>query len=94
MYRSQMLLEVVQVGALDLGGLLVHAVVTELIVQGHVGQVAGEAPGRGAFQAGGGEGVEAQLSGAGVDVVSDGLQGREVLDLIQRVAGLVQRAWC
>ena len=51
----------------------------------------GEAPGRGAFQAGGGEGVEAQLSGAGVDVVSDGLQGREVLDLIQRVAGIGQQ---
>ena len=51
----------------------------------------GEAPRRGAVQAGGGEGVEAQLSGAGVDVVSDGLQGREVLDLIQRVTGIGQQ---
>ena len=38
--------------------------------------------------AGGGEGIEAQLSSAGVDVIGNGLQGLEVGDLVQGVAGL------
>ena len=54
--------------------------------------MAGETPGRGAVQAGSGEGVEAQFRGAGMDVVSDGLQGSEVLDLVNGVAGLFQQS--
>ena len=75
-----------------LGGLSGHVVITELIEQGHVGEVAGEAPGGGAVQTGGGEGVEAQLGGAGVDVVGDGLQGLKVGDLVEGVAGLLQQS--
>ena len=53
--------------------------------------MAGETPGGRAVQTGGGEGVEAQLTGTGVNVISNGLQGVEVGDLIQRVAGLLQQ---
>ena len=53
--------------------------------------MAGETPGGGAVQTGGGEGVEAQLTGAGVDVIGHGLQGGEVGDLVQGVTGLGQQ---
>ena len=53
--------------------------------------MAGETPGGGAVQTGGGEGVEAQLVGAGVDVIGYGLQGGEVGDLVQGVTGLGQQ---
>ena len=56
-------------------GCLSYVVIAELVVQGHVGQMAGEAPGGGAVQAGGGEGVKAQLGSAGVDVLGNSLQG-------------------
>ena len=52
--------------------------------------MAGEPPGRGAVQTGSGEGVKAQLSAAGVDILGNGLQGSEVLDLLQGVTGLLQ----
>ena len=67
-----------------LGGLSGDVVIAELVEERHVGQVAGETPGGGAVQTGGGEGVEAQLIGAGVDVVGHGLQGGEVGDLVER----------
>ena len=54
--------------------------------------MAGETPGGGAVQAGSGEGVEAQLGSAGVDVVGNGLQGSEVGDLLNGVAGLLQQS--
>ena len=54
--------------------------------------MAGETPRGGAVQTGGGEGIEAQLSGAGVDVIGNGLQGLEVGDLVQRVTGLLQQS--
>ena len=53
--------------------------------------MAGETPSGGAVQTGGGKGIEAQLSGAGVDVIGNGLQGLEVGDLVQRVTGLLQQ---
>ena len=52
--------------------------------------MAGEAPGRGAVQAGAGECSEAQLVLAGGDVLGDSLQGSEVGDVGNRVAGLSQ----
>ena len=61
-------------------------------MQGQGSQVAGESPGRGAVQTGGGEGVEAQLSSAGVDVFSNSLQGLEVGDVSQVVASLCQQS--
>ena len=54
--------------------------------------MAGETPRGGAVQTGGGKGIEAQLSGAGVDVIGNGLQGLKVGDLVQRVTGLSSRA--
>ena len=53
--------------------------------------MAGESPGGGAVQTGAGERVEAQLGCSGVDVVGDGLQGIEVGDLIEGMAGLLQQ---
>ena len=53
--------------------------------------MAGESPGGGTVQTGGGEGVEAQLRSAGVDVVGNGLQGLKVRDLVEAVAGLLQQ---
>ena len=76
----------------DGGGLCGHAVVTELVVQRHIGQMAGETPAGGAFEAGGGECVEAELFSTSVDVVSDSLQGFEVGDLVDGVAGFSSRA--
>ena len=54
--------------------------------------MAGETPGGRAVQAGGGEGIEAQLGSTGMDVIGNGLQGLEVGDLVQGVAGLSSRA--
>ena len=54
--------------------------------------MAGETPGRGAVQTGGGEGVEAQFCAAGVDVVGHGLQSIEIGDVIQGVASLLQQS--
>ena len=84
-------LVVLEVGALDGGGLLRHAVIAELVVQRHVGQVAGETPGGGTVETGGRESVEAELVSAGVDVVRNSLQGLEVGDLINGVAGLLEQ---
>ena len=53
--------------------------------------MAGEAPGGGAVQAGGGEGVKAQLRSAGVDILGNSLQAGEILDFLQLVAGLFQQ---
>ena len=53
--------------------------------------MAGETPGGGAVQTGGGEGVEAQLGSAAVDVVSDLLQGLEVGDVGDLIAGFLQQ---
>ena len=85
-------LEVVEVSAGDGGGLRGHAVVTELVVQRHIGQMAGETPAGGAVEAGRGECVEAELVSAGMDVVSDSLQGFEVGDLIDGVASLLKQS--
>ena len=49
--------------------------------------MAGEAPGGGRIHVGGGEGVEAELGSAGVDVLSDSLQALEVDQLVHAVAG-------
>ena len=54
--------------------------------------MAGETPSGAAVQTGGGEGIEAQLGSAGVDVIGNGLQGLEVGDLVQGVAGLLQQS--
>ena len=54
--------------------------------------MAGEAPGGRAVQTGGGEGIEAQLGSTGMDVIGNGLQGLEVGDLVQGVAGLLQQS--
>ena len=51
-----------------------------------------EAPVRGGIHAGGGEGGEAQLVLAGGDVLGDGLQGLEVGDVSNAVAGLLQQS--
>ena len=51
--------------------------------------MAGETPGGGAVHVGGGEGVEAQLCGAGVDILGNGLQTVKVLDLVHAVTGLL-----
>ena len=53
--------------------------------------MAGEAPGGGAVHVAGGEGVEAQLVRAGVDILDHGLQGLKVGDLLHGVAGLRQQ---
>lgn len=53
--------------------------------------MAGEAPGGGAVQTGGREGVEAQFVLAGMDVFGNGLQGGEILDVGQGVAGLFKQ---
>ena len=53
--------------------------------------MAGETPGGRTVQAGSGEGIEAQGLGVGVDVVSHGLQGSKVLDLVDGVASLLQQ---
>ena len=53
--------------------------------------MAGEAPAGGAVHAGGGEGVEAQLRGTGVDVLRHGLEGLKVGDILHGVAGLFQQ---
>ena len=50
-----------------------------------------EAPVGGTVHTGGGEGGEAQLAGAGGDVLGHGLQGAEILDLVHGVAGLLQQ---
>ena len=42
--------------SLDGGGLSGDVVIAELVVQGHIGQMAGEAPAGGAVQTGGAEG--------------------------------------
>lgn len=81
-------LEEVQVLAGDGGDIVRDA----LIMQGQGCEVAGESPGRGAFQTCGGEGVEAQLGGAGMDVLCDLLQGSKVLDILNLVAGLFQQS--
>ena len=52
--------------------------------------MAGEAPAGGALQAGGAEGVKAQLGSAAVDVVGDLLQGLKVCDIGDLIAGLLQ----
>lgn len=54
--------------------------------------MAGETPAGGAVEAGGGECVEAELVSTGMDVVSDSLQGFEVGDLVDGVAGFSSRA--
>ena len=64
------------------GPLFIHVV--------QVDHVAGEPPAGGTVHIGGGKGVEAQLRGAGVDVLHDGLQRFEVGDLVQLVAGLLE----
>ena len=53
--------------------------------------MAGETPAGGAFEAGGGECVEAELVSTGMDVVSDSLQGFEVGDLVDGVASLLKQ---
>ena len=53
--------------------------------------MAGEAPGRGGIQTGGGEGGKAQLVLVGGDVLGNSLQAGEVLDLVERVACLFQQ---
>ena len=52
----------------------------------------GEAPAGGALQAGGAEGVKAQLGSAAVDVVGDLLQGLKVGDIGDLIAGLLQQS--
>ena len=52
--------------------------------------MAGEAPAGGAVEARSGERVEAQLGSAGMDVVSDSLQGVEVLDLVEGMTSLFE----
>ena len=54
--------------------------------------MAGEAPAGGALQAGGAEGVKAQLGSAAVDVVGDLLQGLKVGDIGDLIAGLLQQS--
>ena len=54
--------------------------------------MAGEAPGGAAVHAGGGEGGEAQLVLAGGDVLDDSLQGLEVGDVLNGIAGLGQQS--
>ena len=54
--------------------------------------MAGETPAGGAFEAGGGECVEAELVSTGMDVVSDSLQGFEVGDLVDGVASLLKQS--
>ena len=53
--------------------------------------MAGETPAGAAVEAGGGEGVKAELVSAGVDVVRDSLEALKVLDLAQIVAGFLQQ---
>ena len=53
--------------------------------------MAGEAPGGGVVHVAGGEGVEAQLGGPGVDVLHHGLEGFKVLDVLHLVAGLLHQ---
>ena len=53
--------------------------------------MAGEAPAGVAAHGGGGEGVEAQLGGAGVDVLRNGLEGLKVGDVAELIAGLRQQ---
>ena len=84
--------EVVHVSAGDGSRLLNHAVIPELVSQRHVGQVAGETPGRGAVQTGSGECVKAQLCAASMDVVGNSLQGLKVGDLLQGVTSLLQQS--
>ena len=81
---------VVKVGALDgVGG--GNAVILILEVDGQVGEVGLEAPVGAALHAGGGEGGEAQLVLAGGDVLGDGLQLVEGLDVVDGVAGLLEQ---
>ena len=81
-------LVVLHVGALDGGGALVPAaVVLLLVVVLEVGEVAGDAPRRGGVEVGRREGVEAERGGVLVDVLDDGLQRGEVLDVVNAVAG-------
>ena len=54
--------------------------------------MAGESPGGGSVEAGGGECIEAKLLSAGVDVVSDSLQGVEVGDLVDGMASLLKQS--
>ena len=54
--------------------------------------MAGESPRGGAVQSCGGEGIEAQLTGTGVDVIGDLLQGLEIGDVGQFVTGLLQQS--
>ena len=53
--------------------------------------MAGETPRGGAVQTGGGEGIEAQLSRTGMNVISDLLQSLKVGDVGQLVASLLQQ---
>ena len=84
-------LEVVHIGAGDGGGALGPGVVLLLIEVLQVGHMAGEAPGGGVVHVAGGESVEAQGGGVGVDVLHHSLQGGEVLDLVHGVAGLLHQ---
>jgi len=82
-------LEVLHVGTLDLGGALFPSVsvVAGLIEILQVGHVAGETPGRRTVHIGSGEGIKAQLVGAGMDTLGDLLQALKVLDVVHLVAG-------
>ena len=53
--------------------------------------MAAEAPAGGTVQTGGGEGIEAELSRAGVDIVGDLLQRLEVGDVADLIARLLQQ---
>ena len=84
-------LVVIHILAGDAGRALLPDLALLLVVILQVGHVAGEAPGGGAVHVGGGEGVEAQLGGAAVDVLHHGLQRLEVLDVLYLVAGLLHQ---
>ena len=51
-----------------------------------------ESPVGGAVHTGGGESVKAELCGAGMNVISDSLQGLEVLDFVHGMTGLLDES--
>ena len=55
--------------------------------------MAGETPAGVVAHGRGGEGIEAELGSAGVDVLGDGLEGLKVGDVAQGVAGLLQKVF-
>ena len=84
-------LEVVKILAGNGGGLGGYVVVTELIEQGQVGQMAAEAPRGGAVQTCAGERGEAEFVLAGGDVLNNSLKSFKVGDFAYLMAGLFKQ---